>query len=94
MERDAALSRRQIPDWTHTAGFRDLVAAVGRLAVSERAGEGGRRDDGESHRNMQCESTDHHVAPPGGRPAGESRAPSDRHYPAIRTLSPCNAANS
>ncbi|MGX1165774.1 hypothetical protein AB7M16_002040 [Bradyrhizobium sp. USDA 372] len=39
MESDAAGSRRQISDRTHDAGFSDLMATVGRLAV--RVGNGG-----------------------------------------------------
>lgn len=49
MERDAARSRRPIPDRTHGVGFGDLVAAVIGYAVGSGSSKGGRRDDSESH---------------------------------------------
>jgi len=59
MERDAARSRRQIPDRTHAAAFGDLIPTVDGHAVG--SGKGGRCDDGESHREgvQFRESTDH-----------------------------------
>lgn len=62
MERDAALSRRQIVDWACVAGFGDLVAAVDGCAVGSGASNGGKRDDSESHREgVQFRKSQHRL---------------------------------